>query len=821
MRRIASLITLLCLIFAAPAAAQVYDDNPATASRGPGDTWVFARAGDGQIVERHLSGGKWTAWSSLGGALTSGPAATDLGNTIYVFARGTDGAIYQNANSGSGWSGWRSLGGGATTSAPAAEQRRGRQYIDLAARGGSNQLWVRTFTAGTGWGAWNSPGRHARLRHRRSTPPRRATSTSGRAAPTPRRRCSRGRPATAGGPGATGAAGSSAHPPRSRAPPASRTSTSAGPTTRSTAAVSRRPATAGTRGTCSTRGRSAPRRPPPETVRITSGSSPAAAPRSSTRTGGPAAAGRRGRTSARPPSPPRPPPHADPRPPRHRRRPAPWTSRQRPAARSRGDRLRVRISVKQVKGRVIRVTFFTKGKGRTVRTDKRAPFDVRLKLEPARRVQGPRLRAALLQAQRAHAPQDRVGPLHGVPVRRLLLCVLATLLLASPARADVFDDNPATASRGPGDGWIFIRGKDGDVLERHRSGTGWTDWASLGGQATSGPAAAPYGDQLFLFVRGPDGGLWSRTYANGAWAQWTALGRLSVIRARRRAAPWHRQPRRRRPRRRQRDRLAHYTAGGGWSGWASLGGVFTSGPAIGSYQDGAFNFWGRGTDGALKVLGYENGAWNQWTDFGGFFYGAPTAVSRSPGFENIYVLDASHGVSARAWVSGQPWTGWLLTDPAADRLRAGSGRRRARSRMARGARRQRPALQGMDRGRGWGAWTDLGPIAVGRRRHRPRRPRRPVGDVVSLQAGTGCTPSGTRLRVRISVKQVKGKMIRVTFFTKGKGRTIRTDKRAPFDVRLMIKRPAGSKGRVYARLYYKRGGHIHRKTVSGRYAVCP
>src|SRR4029453_10552511 len=88
----------------------------------------------------------------------SGPAAADLGNTIYVFARGSDGAIQQNANSGSGWSGWRSLGGGATTSGPAAAQRRGRQYIDLAARGGSNQLWVRTFTSGTGWGAWNGHG---------------------------------------------------------------------------------------------------------------------------------------------------------------------------------------------------------------------------------------------------------------------------------------------------------------------------------------------------------------------------------------------------------------------------------------------------------------------------------------------------------------------------------------------------------------------------------------------------------------------------------------------------------------------------------------
>lgn len=66
MRRIASLTALLCLALAAPAGAQVYDDNPATATRGPGDAWVFARAANGTIVERHLSGANWTPWASLG-----------------------------------------------------------------------------------------------------------------------------------------------------------------------------------------------------------------------------------------------------------------------------------------------------------------------------------------------------------------------------------------------------------------------------------------------------------------------------------------------------------------------------------------------------------------------------------------------------------------------------------------------------------------------------------------------------------------------------------------------------------------------------------
>ena len=41
-------------------------------------------------------------------------------------------------------------------------------------------------------------------------------------------------------------------------------------------------------------------------------------------------------------------------------------------------------------------------------------------------------------------------------------------------------------------------------------------------------------------------------------------------------------------------------------------------------------------------------------------------------------------------------------------------------------------------------------------------------------------------------------------------------------VRIKINRPAGSTGRVYARVYYRRSakGKLHRKTVSRRYTVC-
>ena len=53
-------------------------------------------------------------------------------------------------------------------------------------------------------------------------------------------------------------------------------------------------------------------------------------------------------------------------------------------------------------------------------------------------------------------------------------------------------------------------------------------------------------------------------------------------------------------------------------------------------------------------------------------------------------------------------------------------------------------------------------------------------------------------------------------------RAVRIDRRSPFVVRMKINRPAGSTGRVYARVHYRRSakGKLHRKTVSRRYTVC-
>jgi hypothetical protein len=95
---------------------------------------------------------------------------------------------------------------------------------------------------------------------------------------------------------------------------------------------------------------------------------------------------------------------------------------------------------------------------------------------------------------------------------------------------------------------------------------------------------------------------------------------------------------------------------------------------------------------------------------------------------------------------------------------------------------------------------------------------------VSLTADSRCTQPGGLLRVRVKVRKRAGRAAprvqRIVFYVRGGAR--RTDHHRPYSVRLRVNRPAGSKGRVYARVYYRRGGakQLHTKTVSRRFTMC-
>ncbi|MDA0164712.1 hypothetical protein OM076_30875 [Solirubrobacter ginsenosidimutans] len=412
----------------------------------------------------------------------------------------------------------------------------------------------------------------------------------------------------------------------------------------------------------------------------------------------------------------------------------------------------------------------------------------------------------------------------------LLTAATLWLLAGGSAAADVYDDNPATASRSAGETYVFARALDGNVLERHRQTTGWSDWRSIGGDATSGPAAAAYGGTIHVFVRGPDGAVYqSWLQDDGSFHSWNSLGGYTL------SAPAV-TPRRGTP---YLDLVVRggdsqmyqqsYVPGTGWSGFAAIGGVLTSGAAINSQSAGLLNIWSRATDGTMVQKSWNGSAWVDWSTLGGGLIGAPSTVSRAENVINIYVRGAADATYQRSW-SAAGWTDWFLLDstPVASTPVVGSDRPDREYLFARTAK-NTMLYKEWNASTGWTGWSDLGPVAVPSPQPPPpvTPPAPPASDgELNVVTGLGCTPANGKLRVSIAVKKPKGKLkprvSKIVFYTKGKGRKIRIDRKAPFVVRIGINRPAGSTGRVYARVYYRRSAHgkLHRKVVSRRYTVC-
>ena len=131
-------------------------------------------------------------------------------------------------------------------------------------------------------------------------------------------------------------------------------------------------------------------------------------------------------------------------------------------------------------------------------------------------------------------------------------------------------------------------------------------------------------------------------------------------------------------------------------------------------------------------------------------------------------------------------------------------------------------------GAGWQSLTYITLVGQGPHSLAPTPaapPSAPVGSGrVRLNAGDHCTPPGGRLHVSLKIRKRKGsprpRVVKVVFFVRNGPR--RVDRRKPYAARLRLRRPAGQKGRVYARVYFRRAGtkKLRKKTVARRYVMC-
>nr|WP_245782701.1 hypothetical protein [Actinokineospora terrae] len=123
---------------------------------------VAARGAGGDVVHIWQSGplGPWSSWVSLGGAITGTPAiAPAVAGGNVVFARGVAGDLTHTWQSGpgSGWSAWTSLGGSITSTPVVATAVTGGHVVFARGTGGDV---VHTWQTGPGteWSGWTSLG---------------------------------------------------------------------------------------------------------------------------------------------------------------------------------------------------------------------------------------------------------------------------------------------------------------------------------------------------------------------------------------------------------------------------------------------------------------------------------------------------------------------------------------------------------------------------------------------------------------------------------------------------------------------------------------
>jgi peptidoglycan/xylan/chitin deacetylase (PgdA/CDA1 family) len=274
------------------------------------------------------------------------------------------------------------------------------------------------------------------------------------------------------------------------------------------------------------------------------------------------------------------------------------------------------------------------------------------------------------RAEAGGSQQHPVVLMHNFPAGLpATLAALPTIIAYYRARGYTFIDlfggagygtpGPAVATTAGGV-HVVVRGSNGGLDERTRSGGSWSGWSALGGVLIGGPAAAAAGGTTTaVFVEGADNRVWEKTITDaGGVSAWAELGGsatskpaavvapsgvLSVVIRGADAGGWLRE-----------------NTGGRWGAWQPLGGVLATAPAAAVTVDGGLTVAAVGTDKALWVRHRTGMTWSAWRRVGGAVSADPALSTTVGGGRLVAVV---RGADRGGWVnvadaSATSWSGW-------------------------------------------------------------------------------------------------------------------------------------------------------------------
>ena len=262
------------------------------------------------------------------------------------------------------------------------------------------------------------------------------------------------------------------------------------------------------------------------------------------------------------------------------------------------------------------------------------------------------------------------------PLTKYHYRLVATSRAGTSATADAtftttaVDDQPAAVAGVGGVGAsTFARADDGTIRVTTWTGAQQTPWTSLGGNATSGPAAVRAADgTVEVFALWADGSYRRKSVsATGVESGWTSIGGdfvsapaatlrrgyggyVDVVGRGRDGAIW----------------LRTWDPGARtWTPWNSLGGSFRSAPPGLSWFGGGQGIFARGTDGAIWRKYWTGSSWSSWEPLGGNAASGPTATSFYGGNIELFYRDAGGATHRKGW-NGREWSGWAYFSASLD-----------------------------------------------------------------------------------------------------------------------------------------------------------